>query len=370
MSESSNKIDNLINNIKKMSHSTFKQINKCDEVVKLGNLKLKFIGKGGEGIIYGIDKYAIKIYKTNTSDYTHKYTNQGGSKEIFILKESSKLVDLKVTNTFLKVYGFTEVFGKTVVIMDLVDGDLESWTEKEHTDHDWLSMIFQMLYATFIMQICLKIYHHDMKPKNMLFKKCDGGMNTYKYIIKTNGTQHEFILSTRDFFLITDFGQASTLLSNKNVFLPETIQISIDNNLDLEHLAVFHNRQAVTMLKDAYTLKDLVDMGKNDPHFMSYHDKHKNKINKNMKGYSESVKDSMLFRALGYYIIEKKYIDISDIPNVKHELYLPSKKIQKVLESLSELKGKGTLLNKIIEIGNIINSNNMQKIDNTFCVTV
>jgi hypothetical protein len=153
------------------------------------------------------------------------------------------------------------------------------------------------------------------------------------------------------------------------VFIPETIQLSIDNNLDLEHLAVFHNRQAVTLMKEAYTVKDLIEIGKTDKHFQSYYDHHYNKIKKNMKGYPPHVIESMLFRALGYYLIEKKLIDILDIPNVNNSIFLPSKKIQRVLESLSELKGKGTLLNKIIELGNELNENNKQE-DITLCVKI
>jgi serine/threonine protein kinase len=361
-------INNLINNINNMDQTTFNKINAGENVIMLGQMKLIFIGKGGEGIIYGIDKYAIKFYKTNKSSYTEKYTNKGNTKEMMILEESTKLVNNNVTNNFLKLYAVTEIFKHTVIVLDLVNGDLESWTDVQHNDNEWLSMIFQLLYATFIMQMCLKIYHHDLKPKNMLFKRLDKP-STIKYVIKTNDKEHTFLIDVNTIFLITDFGQASTLLSKSNVYIPETIQISIDNNLDLEHLAVFHNRQAVTLLKNAYIVKDLIEIGKNDKNFQSYYDYHYNKIRKNMKGYPPKVIESMLFRALGYYVIEKKLIDISDIPNVNNKIFLPTKKIQHVLESLSELKGKGTLLNKIIEIGNIINNNNLKE-DITLCVSV
>lgn len=361
-------INELINKINNMDQATFNKINAGENVIMLGQTKLIFIGKGGEGIIYGIGKFAIKFYKTNKSSYTEKYTNKGNSKEMFILEESTKLVNKNVTNNFLKLYAVTEIFKHTVIILDLVNGDLESWTDTLHDDNEWLSMIFQLLYATFVMQMCLKIYHHDLKPKNMLFKRLDKPC-TIKYVIKNNDKEHVFFINVNTIFLITDFGQASTLLSKSNVFIPETIQLSIDNNLDLEHLAVFHNRQAVTLLKKAYTVKDLIEMGKTDKNFRSYYDHHYNKIRKNMKGYPPNVIESMLFRALGYYVIEKKLIDISDIPNVDNDIFLPTKKIQHVLESLSELKGKGTLLNKIIEIGNMISNNNL-KDDLTLCVKI
>lgn len=359
-------INDLITNINNMDRTTFNKINAGENVIMLGQIKLIFIGKGGEGILYGIDKYAIKFYKTNKSSYTEKYTNKGNSKEILILEESTKLVNKNVTNNFLKLFAVTEIFKHTVIILDLVDGDLENWTDEYHNDNEWLSMIFQLLYATFIMQMCLKIYHHDLKPKNMLFKRLDKP-RTIKYIIKTGDKEHTFLINVNTIFLITDFGQASTLLSKSNVFIPETIQLSIDNNLDLEHLAVFHNRQAVTLLKKAYTVKDLIEIGKGDKNFQSYYNHHYNKIRKNMKGYPPNVIESMLFRALGYYVIEKKLIDITDIPNVDNSVYLPTKKIQRVLESLSELKGKGTLLSKIIEIGSILNNNSLKE-DITLCV--
>lgn len=354
--------ENLIKEINKIQYETFKKINKCENIIRIGNFKLIFIGKGGEGIIYGIGNYAIKFYKSSKSDYTDKYTNKGNQKEMFILEESTKLVNLNVTNTFLKLHAKTRIFNETVIIIDLVSGDLESWTQEHHSDSEWKIMIFQLLYAVYIMQKCLKIYHHDLKPKNLLFKRLNED-RVIKYIINDNGKENIFKIKTNTIFLITDFGQASTLLSKTNVFIPETIQLSIDNNLDLEHLAVFHNRQAVTLLKSAYTLKDLLEIGKKDDGFQEYYNHHFKKISKNMKGYPPPVIESMLFRAMGYYIIEKKLIDISDIPNVDKDnlVYLPSKEIQLLLESLSELKGKETLINKIIELGKILNNDNLSE---------
>lgn len=347
-------LEDLIKNINKMDHSTFNKINACNNVVMLGNFKLTFVGKGGDGNIYAIDKYALKFYKTNNN----KFTNEGNPKEMFLLKRSSEIVNNNITNTFLKIYGFLKIFNHSVIIMDLVDGDLESWTNVFHNEHEWLSMIFQLLYATFIMQTYLKVYHHDMKPKNLLFKKLTVPQNI-KYVIKNSNETFEFTMRITEIFYIADFGQASSLLWNKNVFIPETIILSMENNLDLEHLSVFHNRQAVTLLKNVYTTKDLIEIGKNDIGFKSYYDHHYKKIMKNMKGYPEHVIQSMLFRSLGYYIIEKKLINIDDIPNLNNDIFLPTKKIRNVLESLQELRGKGTLLNKIQEIGKLLNSSDL-----------
>jgi hypothetical protein len=199
-----------------------------------------------------------------------------------------------------------------------------------------------------------------MKPKNLLFKQFDKAV-TIKYIIKHDNKDHIFLINVNTIFMITDFGQASTLLYKSNVFIPETIQLSIDNNLDLEHLSIFHNRQAVTLLKSVYTIKDLIEIGKKDKNFQSYYDYNYNKIQKNMKNYPEHDIELKIFKSLGYYIIEKKLIDITDIPNVNNNIYLPTKKIQHILESLSELRGKGTLLNKILEIGKIINDQHLKE---------
>jgi len=77
-----------------------------------------------------------------------------------------------------------------------------------------------------------------------------------------------------------------------------------------------------------------------------------------MGHYSYSVKNHMLFRSLAYYLLEKDYFDIDDLPNIgKTKINLPSPYIRNILESLSLTKGYGTLVNKIREIGNLIMKN-------------
>lgn len=349
-------INNLINEINKIDRVTFDKINASFPIVKINNFKLIFIGKGVDGNVYAIDKYAVKFYKTNS----YELVNNGNEKEIFILEETSKLVNKNITNNFLKLYGKTSIFNQTVIIMDLVNGDLENWAEIHHTNDEWLSMIFQILYATHVMQSYLKIYHHDMKPKNLLFKKMDKAI-TIKYVINYENKEYEFVINTDTIFIISDFGQASTLLFKTNAFIPETIKLAIENNLDLESLGAFHKKLIILAIKNMYRLKDIIEMGKKDKNFQSYYDIHRKKNELKLKGRPRQIFESIMFKVLAYYVIEKKLINISNIPDAKKR-NLPTKEIQNILESLSELRGKDTLLNKIIEIGNMINVQN-PKID-------
>ena len=362
-------INKITNQLNKITHDSYNKIININKSVDIGdNIKLNLIGKGGEGVVYCIDKYAIKFYLPNDGWYAKRYSNMGNEKEMFILKETSKLVDKNVTNTFVKIYEILNIFNRKVVIMDLVDGDLEDWTSHEHSHNKWTNIIFQILYATFVMQQCLKIYHYDMKPKNILFKKIP--TSTFEYVIKTATKEHKFIINTDVIFMISDFGLSSTLLNKKNAFLPETIQLSIDNNLDLHNLSILHIRQAVTLMEKTYTLDEVIKLGNGDKHLMSYYEDKKRGIHKKMRKFPKKIQYSMLFRAMAYYVIEKNYIKISDIPNDKKYIIFPPKEIQILLESLSELKGKGTLLNKIIELGNIINKNNSTDINKTFCIDI
>jgi len=134
-----NKITDIIDNLKYNEHEILIKKNPRVFTISDNNkqLKLEFLGKGGEGIVYKYDNYAIKFYK-NIIVF---------NKDLFITRLTNRLANDKITNNFLTLYGYTQVFQKDVMIINLIDGNLENWILSKHTDDEWLNMIFQMLYA-------------------------------------------------------------------------------------------------------------------------------------------------------------------------------------------------------------------------------
>ena len=363
-----NKITDIIDNLKYNEHEILIKKNPRVFTISDNNkqLKLEFLGKGGEGIVYKYDNYAIKFYK-NIIVF---------NKDLFITRLTNRLANDKITNNFLTLYGYTQVFQKDVMIINLIDGNLENWILSKHTDDEWLNMIFQMLYAVLTMQQCLKMYHADMKPKNLLFKKINPSI--FEYNIKTNNKTYAYKTKTNYIFMISDFGHSSSLLFpkqeyNENNISNDEINKLINKNKDLEHLASFHKRLIVTMINNTYSLDELVRIGNNNEDFNKYMANAKKEIEKDMHSYNDKVKSHMLFRSLAYYLLENDYIDIKSLQQKsKNKIHLPSKNIINILNSLSNLNGTTELLQKINEIGEKleIGVNNKINCNEIFSLTI
>jgi hypothetical protein len=333
------KIIDIINKLKYREYETLIKKNPRIFIINepFIQTKLEFLGKGGEGIVYKYDNYAIKFYKKSVIF----------NKDLFALRLANRLSNDKITNNFLTLYGYTQIFKKDVMVVNLIDGTLESWIKFKHTDNEWLIMIFQILYAVLVMQQCMQMYHADMKPKNILFKKINSTVFEYTF------NKQSYRIKTDYIFIISDFGHSSSLLFPKSEYNEKNdITVAINNNLDLEHLAAFYKRLVVTIISNTYKLNDLIDMGKGNADFLIYLEQKKQEIEKYMGKYNDKVKSHMLFRSLAYYLLEYDYFDIDNLPNLgNNKIYLPSNAIRKILTSLNNLKGTDSLLAKINEIG-------------------
>lgn len=332
-----------IQSIKNITQNDINLLIKQNKDTRINNINFTFLGKGGEGVVYklGLLPIAMKIYKKKS----HK------NKEIYVLKKLNKLA----YNNFLQIHSDLNLFGHSVLFMDLIDGNLEKWVETSHSHKEWMIMIFQILHGLFILQNELKMCHTDMKPKNILFKKVEKKLN--KISIDSNNI---FEFKSRYVFIIGDYGHCQSLLFNNNDMTTNSIELCIENNLDLKQLSVFHKRLAVTIITKHYTLENILDIGKNDEHFVEYVKWIKSNIEKDMKDYNSAVKHHMLIRDLSYYLLEKEYLNINDLPVIEGmglKIVLPPQEIITQLESLAEVKGKNSLKNKLIEIGKIININ-------------
>lgn len=334
-------INKLIQIIKSISHDTLLKILSREKTIIIQDgVTFIYLNYGREGIVYKFNDYALKFYR-NKSYITN---------EIQIIKKYIIPLDENISNNFLKIYGTVDLFDHSVLIMELVDGNLQDWVLSMHTDKEWLTMLFHILYGIFVMQYHMKVFHSDVRPRNVLFKKLDRPINV-KYIVEGNDITITTSFSTDTFFKIADFGKASGLELSHNKLPIESIKISIQNNIDLRHMRELYIRLAVDALSYSHTLKDLLKIGEKDKYFQGYVNKKKQQTDAYMP---DDMKEQNLFRAVAYYLIEKNYFNLNNFPSAG-KVFMPSKKIRDVLDLFEVTKDKKSMLNLLKKIGDMIN---------------
>jgi serine/threonine protein kinase len=152
----------------KIIHDLF--ISKKD-IIK-DNIEYKYLGKGGTGVVYkmkeGENYFAIKIIpkdKFNLNEYKIGIYLNG-------------LLNGESIN-FIKLYEKIDYTDYVVLKMELLEGNLAEWSKSYHNEQEWFLCILQILINLRMLQQKINLFHRDMKPKNILFKKYD---NQVKFI--------------------------------------------------------------------------------------------------------------------------------------------------------------------------------------------
>ena len=335
-------VNKVIEIIKKISYENLiKMLKGKEKIIHLpDNVNLEYINYGREGVVYKLGQYALKFYReknyvTNELEIIKKY--------IIPMKDG-------LTNNFLKVYSLMNIFEHAVIIMELIEGNLQNWVLTKHSDKEWLIMLFHVLYGILFMQCSMRIFHSDVRPRNILFAKVDKSI-TVRYVIKDKFTTINTTFSTDTFFKIADFGKATGLDLRHNRHPKQSIKLFIQTNVDLNHMRELYIRLAVDSLTYSHTLKDLIKIGENDKYFQGYFKKKEQQINSYMP---DDMKEPTLFRAVAYYLIEKGYFDLDDFPDMG-KVYMPSQKIRDILDLFEITKDSESLVKLIGQIGNMIN---------------
>lgn len=331
-------IDICINEINKLD-TKFKNILKdtknnifMKKDLNINNNKIKFIGKGGQGIVYLFESNDCGSLVFKISRINSETTN-----EIYFLKRIKHIIDDNISPNFIYSYKQITVNNYYYSFYEHADGDLEEWLQDDHSEEEWISFMFQVLQGIYVLQKELRAYHADLKPKNILYKKIRKGF--LKYIIEDN----EFYVPTCGYlFLIGDLGKTQSLLLKNNILDNNSIETFIKDNADLDHIESLPKRILVSALEKKYInninnfLRFMDQFG--DIKFEKYYNSEKEKINFDLSKYPEYIKTKMLLRSIIYYAIEKKYININDIDKIFFTMKYPPHTISKKLEELFSLK--------------------------------
>ncbi len=351
-----------VNNMSKnerMQLLKFKENQISDASTPMHNIT--FLGKGGQGIVYLLhsDDCGDVVFKISSN-------NDETKREIFFLNKVKELIDNNVSPNFIYNYNNILLENKYYIFNEYAEGTLEQWMENDHSTDEWDSFMFQILYAVFIMQNKLKMYHADLKPKNILYKNIKKGY--FKYILND---EVYYVPTYGNLFIISDFGKSQSLLLKNNTIDDTSIQTCIDENLDLEHISSLPKRIIVSALEKKYKYdnKELINIIKkhSDTVFDMYYESEKKKINYDLEKYPEFIKKKMLLRSIIYYAIEKDYIDVATIPKDLFTMKYPPITTNKKIEHIFSSHKKIIELLKLFKYNNLLdNDQNNYNIIATF----
>ncbi len=292
--------------------------------ITINNITYEYVGKGGQGVVFKIDNYAIKIIPKE------KYQD----KEYKIGLYLNGLLN-GVSINFVKVYDKIETDNYVIIKMDFVNGKFINWMYKKHDDKEYLNMILQILINLRILQNKINLYHRDMKPKNILYKDLDTNVNfTYELNDK------KYTINTNIIFYITDFGHSISDITNDNI----TNNKYITHDSDLYELSMLAQRIKVDKILNIYKLDDLIKIASNNEHFKGYYENEKKKIDEKMNTYPEFIKQKHLTRNIAYFILENNLLNV-DITDIMSE------NIQNILNSLLN-DDIDDIIDKIYELNN------------------
>lgn len=305
-------------------------------------IKLTFLGKGDEGTVYDYNNMiAVKFFVNNKNS------------EIKFLEKLKKLYDKSITIQTLIMYGHFIKDNHLILLINKADGTIDKWMKQlnvsgKYIDIEWYHMMLQIIYGVLIIQKKLLTFHRDLLHRNILYKIFDKPIEIkYKLIYNNKRTIIKF--TTRTIFYIADFGKSQTLLfENNNTMSDIDIMQNIKLNKDLYGLSTLYNKLFVDYIYHNIDHKKLFDLVKNDNKAKIMLDEIKHKMTEKAKIIAKPTHyiDLQVKRALCYYLIENKIIDIETL---RHKIYfkMPSHDVRHILESCSDETSLITKMRKI-----------------------
>ncbi len=314
-----------------INNTLIKQLTKTryDQIIE--NKQYKFIGKGGDGVIYSFDDIIIKIYTRFDMDLIFK--------EFYVVGLLQEVDSINLN--IIIVYRYYLSLSNPVLLMEKMDGNLSTWSDamirnaynmsNNELEISWLSMIFQVSYG-FVFLNQLRVLHNDAKPKNVLFLKQNEIYHNYQINNKT------YKIPINNLFKIADFGAIQIIGSTLNKMSDMEIQQKIDNRSDLKELSRIIFRLMVDYAKKTYDIKTINPYIEKNDDFRKYRDVQIKEIEMNpgLKKLPQQQKNNYLLRSLLYYGLENKIIDQSDII-IKNRLIMPSDKVLRTLDALIDI---------------------------------
>jgi len=292
----------------KIDSNTFRELLKQRDT-NINSLNFIYLGHGGQGLVYKINNMAIKVFK-----------NKLGSelvKELVFMKMCRYALDKRYTPNLARYYDDKYIDMNVISSMEFLDGTLEDWMKHKKTTEDWISMLFQMIHVTYVMNNVLFIKHNDMKPKNIMYRKLNKPV-----IVKYTIHNKSYYVPIKYMFKVIDFGLSE--------YDPEKVTTNIPK--DLYEIFILHKRELVNILITQYSADELKKMASKSQKFNT----EIKLVYEKFKRHPPHVRDKMVNRATIYFIIENNLMDIKELYDSYKDI-LPPPDISSSMEAFAKM---------------------------------
>jgi len=203
--------------------------NNIDESLNLKNLsickdliiqnKVEIIGKGTQGEILkakspdcGSVVIKRKLIKEEHKKWkeNEKWQKEHLYVEYKIMQLTNRIINKFICPNFIKAYDYNNDLG--IIIMEYANGDSKFLFKNEYYDTNlYKSYICQVLLSLYVFTDYTMLFHCDVKPKNILYKKIDENI-VFHYKVKNL----DYYVPTYGYlFMLADFGNAKFELKNR-----------------------------------------------------------------------------------------------------------------------------------------------------------
>jgi serine/threonine protein kinase len=194
-----------------------KNLSKCIDLVNKQDFKK--INEGQQGEIfkaYSKDCGSVVIKKKLIKEEHNKWKNNvEWLKEQLIIEYkimllTKRMITENICPNFIMVYDYNEK--NNLIIMEYADGDSRFLFKNEFYDDDiYKSYLCQVLFGIYAFNNYTMLYHRDIKPDNILYKKINKNI-----ILHYKINDKDYYVPTFGYlFMIGDFGSVKFILSER-----------------------------------------------------------------------------------------------------------------------------------------------------------
>jgi len=231
--------------------------------------KVEIIGKGIQGEVLkakskdcGSVVIKRKLIKEEDKKWkeNEKWQKEQLLVEYKIMQLTNRIINKFICPNFIKAYDYNNDLG--LIIMEYADGDSKFLFKNNYYDTKlYKSYIFQVLLSIYVFTNYTMLYHCDVKPKNILYKKINENI-VFHYKIENL----DYYVPTYGYlFMLADFGSAKFKLENRLPDL-ENFNYKIINNYFLSFNVYYPNKMSryeldnlINILCDKSKKKDFVN---------------------------------------------------------------------------------------------------------------
>lgn len=186
---------------------------------KWGTISYKLLSLPSTYIVWrDEERLSIRISPTN--------------RERKLLNKMEMVILDNTTHHFMSTKGMTTIGEWTYVAQEAFAGMLEDWLRVEHSPDEWYSMMFDVVYALFILQH-LGVYHSSINARNIVFQKTEETHTVYRVMEDSRPPLVFHVPTFGHRFALIDFHEAESIHLTNNTLSPKEIELMIHNNYDL-----------------------------------------------------------------------------------------------------------------------------------------